>query len=148
VEILYEYMQDGAYPSAKAVLAYLQQPDGIEESWDDEKRRYMAEPKVARWENCREQGYIVSMRSSTHNHQINIAFFEHRNSDTICAVMWEQVALNTLTIDTAEFGDVYKDKYDVSHGVDYEEASAMASWIEKQLIEFWERTYISRKEEN
>ena len=142
MEMLYEYMQDGACPPARAVLAYLQHADGIENSWDDTHNKYMARPKVARWENCREQGYIVSMRSNKHNNQINIAFFEHRNTDAICAVMWEQVSLNTLTIATAEFNGIYENKYDTSFDVDYHEADKMADWITKQLTEFWDETYI------
>jgi hypothetical protein len=137
---LYTYMQDGACPAAKAVLAYLQHSDGIEESWDDKYKEYKAKPKIARWENCREQGYIVFMRSENHQRQINIAFFEHRNTDAICAVMWEQKSLNSLTIDNAEFGDVYEDKYDTSFDVDFTEAKAMAHWITEQLTDFWKQT--------
>lgn len=131
---------DGANAQAQAVLAYLRQGDGIENSWSDEEKEYIAQPKVSRWENCREQGYVVSMRSKGYDKQINIAFFEHRNSDEICAVEWEQVTINAPTIDTAKFGDIYKDKYDVSKGFGYGEASRMADWIEKQLSSFWNKT--------
>ena len=137
---LYAYGQDGAHPQSRAVLAYLQHDDGIEESWSDEHERYMAEPKVARWENCREQGYVVSMRSKDYSRQINIAFFEHRNTDAIAAVKWEQITLNSPTIGTAEFGNIYKDKYDVSHYEDYGKATEMADWINKQLKNFWIET--------
>ena len=67
---------------------------------------------VARWENCREQGYVISLRLPTYSKQLNIAFFEHRNTDSICAIVWEQRTLNSPTIETAEFGDVYKTKWD------------------------------------
>lgn len=137
---LYTYMQDGACPAAKAVLAYLQYSDGIEESWDDKYKTYKAKPKIARWENCREQGYIVFMRSDDHQQQINIAFFEHRNIDNICAIIWKQKSLNSLTIDNAEFGNLYKTKYDTSFDVKYEEAFKMAKWITEQLIDFWKQT--------
>jgi len=53
------YLDDGANYQAKAVLAYLQKYEGIEDSWDEAFYRYRAQPLVARWENCREQGYIV-----------------------------------------------------------------------------------------
>ena len=129
---------DGADAQARAVLAYLSYGDGIECSWSDGE--YKARPTVARWENCREQGYVVSLKSEDRNRQLNVAFFEHRNSDNICAVMWEQVTLNSPTIDTAEFGNVYKDKHDVSKGVPYGEAEKLASWVLKQLADFWERT--------
>ena len=133
---LNQYLADGASCQSRAVMAYLQTPSGIEESWSDEFKRYMAEPSIARWENCREQGYVVSMRSENHK-QINIAFFEHRNSDSICAVMWGQNSTNSPTIETAVFGNTYKDKYDVSHDVRYGEALEMSDWIFEQLTAFW-----------
>ena len=129
------YLNDGANRQAQAVLMLLQ-GGGIETSYEDGK--YKAEPSVARWENCREQGYIVSLRSSDYKRQLNIAFFEHRNSDQICAVKWEQVSMNSLTIDTAKFGDeVYKDKYDTSFDCGYGDALIMADWITEQFEEFY-----------
>lgn len=132
---------DGADAQSRAVLAYLSQGDGIEESWDDERGSYKANPTVARWHNCREQGYVVSMISDSYVSQINIAFFEHRNSDCICAVRWTgKTTINPPTIESAEFDDIYKDKWDVSHSVNYGEAFQMAEWIKEQLIEFWVKT--------
>lgn len=136
---LINYGCDGANHQARAVLAALQWvvSDGIESSWNDEFKRYMAEPKVSRWENCREQGYVVYMRGKNSTSQLNIAFFEHRNSDNICAVMWEQVTLNAPTIESAVFGDVYKDKSDVSFRLEYGRYLEMAQWIKDQLTKFW-----------
>jgi len=133
---------DGADPQAQAVLAYLNYGrDGIEESWSDEWKRYMAEPRVSRWQNCREQGYVITMNSKNRDRQLNIAFFEHRNSDEICAIKWEQKTMNAPTIETAEFGShVYKNKHDVSHAVSVGEAMEMADWIFQQLTEFWKAT--------
>lgn len=126
---LINYLQDGANHQARAVLMYLQ---GIVTR--NEKNN--PSPEVSRWENCREQGYIVSLRSIDYKKQLNIIFFEHRNSDEICAVKWEQTSLNSLNIDTAEFGDIYKDKYDVSYTVSYGEIKDMAEWISEQLDQF------------
>lgn len=136
---LNEYLRDGAGCQARAVLAYLQQYYSIEESWNDEHKYYQANIEVCRWENGREQGYIVSMRTMQYKKQINIAFFEHRNSDNICAVMWEQKSFNSIaTVELAQFGDdVYKTKWDVSKEVGYGEALKMADWIWDQLKEFW-----------
>jgi len=138
---LENYLQDGANYQARATLMFLQRNANIESSWNKECKCYDAEIKVARWENCREQGYIVSLCSQKlgGGKQLNIAFFEHRNSDSICAVKWEQNSWNTINIDNAVFGDVYKDKYDTSHSVGYGEAYGMAEWITEQLIEFWNR---------
>lgn len=136
---LKDYLQDGACSQARAVMCFLQNMT-IEDSWDDEKGRYDATIEIARWENCREQGYILSMRSKDFEKQLNIAFFEHRNSDSICAVKWEQRSMNSITIDTAEFGDVYKDKYDVSKSVGWGEIKEMVDWIEVQFRHFWRDT--------
>ena len=141
---LKHYNEDGANYQAKAVLAFLQARCDIEESWNKEYHKYDAEPEVARWENCREQGYVVSMRAKN-NEQINIAFFEHRNSDSICAVKWEQSTINAPTIDTAKFGKIYKTKFDVSHSVGYGKVVEMADWIKKELDSFWSENLIARK---
>ena len=133
---LKNYLQDGANHQARAVLAFLQQPDGIEESWNADFKCYDAKPKVSRWENCREQGYVVSLVAKNRK-QLNIAFFEHRNSDTICAIKWEQYSINSLTIDNAKFDGIYKGKYDVSHKEPYGNVFQMSDWIWKELENFW-----------
>lgn len=134
---LKDYLQDGADPQARAVMALLSAKDGIEDSWDKERKEYTAKPKIARWENGREQGYIVSLRSLDSKRQINIAFFEHRNSDILCAVMWNQVSFNSITVDTAKFGKKYKDKWDVDFKVSWGKVWQMADWIWNQLEDFW-----------
>jgi len=135
---LENYLQDGANYQARAVLMLLQGKSNIEESWNDEFKQYDAEINVGRWENCREQGYVVSLRTKGMlSKQLNIAFFEHRNSDDICAVKWEQSSFNSLTIDNAEFDEVYKNKYDVSFSTKYCEVEKMTDWIEEQLKNFW-----------
>lgn len=73
-------------------------------------------------------------------HQLNIAFFERRNSDTICAVLWEQYSTNYDTTNDPEFGAIYKTKWGVSYSVQYHEAYKMAIWIRNQLIHFYEET--------
>ena len=121
---------------ARAVVAYLDAYDGVEPSWNKEFHRY--DPvTLAEWHNGRESGYVLSMRKFGRT-QINIAFFEHRNSDNICAIKWEQMTLNPPTIETAEFkGQCYSDKWDVSHTVGVGEAYQMAEWIMEQLCEWW-----------
>jgi len=134
---LRNYLDDGADYQARAVMCFLQRDCDIEESWNARDGKYDSVINIARWENCREQGYIVSMVSADYRSQLNIAFFQHRNSDELCAVKWEQTSMNTITIDNAEFGDVYKDKYDVSKRVSYGEVEKMADWIMEQFTEFW-----------
>jgi hypothetical protein len=140
--LLKDYLQDGADHQARAVLMALQGIGDIESSWDNEFKRYTAELNVARWENGREQGYVISLlryrKAPPSSDQLNIAFFEHRNSDSIHAVKWLQHTFNSPTIDTAEFGEVYKTKFDTSFQVGPGEYEKMANWIFEQFEEFWE----------
>lgn len=133
---LKNYLEDGANYQAQAVLAFVKREGQINDSWNDELREYEANPQVARWENGREQGYIISLLNKQHK-QLNIAFFEHRNSDSIHALKWEQWSMNSLTFDTADFGGVYKHKYDTSFSVSYGEITEMADWIVEQLNQHW-----------
>lgn len=136
--LLNHYLQDGANKQARAVLCMLQ-GFSIEESWNKEYHRYTADVNVARWENCREQGYVVMLRAKNRE-MLNIAFFEHRNSDNICAIRWVQNGINSPTIDTADFdGACYSDKWDVNKQVSPGQISQMAEWIEEELTEFWNK---------
>ena len=130
------FFDDGANWQAQSVACYLNSFDGLDLSWDKERCRYLADVKISRWENCREQGYVITMRAPN-NKQINIAFFEHRNSDQICAVEWEQNTVNAPTIDTAVFGNIYKDKYDTSASFGYAKINEAGDWILDRLSTFW-----------
>jgi hypothetical protein len=124
-------------PQANAVRAYLEMYDGVEPSWSDEWKRY-EDVNIAEWHNGRERGYVV-MFTNPKREQLNIAFFEHRNSDEICALAWVQSTINPPTIESAKFGDIYKDKYDVSHSVGVGQAKDMADWIYEQLCVHWSK---------
>ncbi len=133
---LKHYMDDGAGWQAQAILAYLRSYLTIEESWNPDYHKYGAETQIGRWENCREQGYIVYLRDNSYN-QINIAFFEHRNSDSICMIKWKQNSVNALTIDSAKFDGVYRDKWDTSKNFGCAEIINAAQWIIEELNSFW-----------
>lgn len=137
---LLTYGKDGACESARAVLPYLQ-AEMSELDWhlrEECGHQFPVMPKVARWENCREQGYVVTCKNQDYSGKdLNIAFFEHRNSDEICAVMWRQKFLNSPTIQNADFGDVYRDKHDVSHSVSYDKPFDMARWVAAQMRRFY-----------
>lgn len=134
---LQNYLQDGAGHQARAVLMHLQAISTIESSWNDRWKKYDAVTYVSRWQNCREQGYVLILRNKQHD-QLNIAFFEHRNSDRICAILWKENTINSPTVETAQFGDIYKDKYDISHSVSYGQYKEMAEWIATQLKNHYE----------
>ena len=133
------YHADGANRQVQAVLAMFQYllADGIEDSWDDTFKDYKAEIEVARWENCREQGYTLMMRAPwMSGNRLNIAFYEHRNHDGICAIKWEQNTLNSPTIDTLPDG-VFENKWEVSYEVKWGEVTKMAKWLFKEFEHFW-----------
>lgn len=134
--VLSNYFNDGADPQAQAVLALLQF------MWDDEHdKNFHTEAEVGRWENCREQGYVISISGGPDHEQLNIAFFQHRNSDAICAIKWHQTTINTPTIEKAseiDFnGEVYQDgKFDVTKEVGCFEIEEMAKWIAGELEDY------------
>jgi hypothetical protein len=140
------YLQDGASYQARAVLMHLQglYQDGLNGTWGDEYHRYMAEVQVSRWENCREQGYVCMLRYK--RKCLNIVWFVHRNSDELHAVRWEQFSINAPTIDTADFQNIYKSKWDTSYQVQYAQYKEMAQWIFDELHTFCS-TYEEIKEE-
>lgn len=133
------YHADGANRQAQAVLAMFQYflCDGIEDSWDDEWKSYRAEIEVARWENCREQGYTLMMRAPwMSSNRLNISFYEHRNYDGICAIRWEGNTLNSPTIDTLPEG-AFESKWDSAYEVKYGEVTKMAKWLVKEFTNYW-----------
>ena len=131
--------ETGANYQAEAVLAFLQGTPNIESSYlGGPNYEYLAKPYVAPWENCREQGYVIYMKNENGTKQINIAFFEHRNSDEIIAVLWNQITDKAPTIDTMDTGGtIYQTKWDYSHSVQYGKVAEMAQWILDKLEEFW-----------
>lgn len=89
------YLHDGANWQAQAVLAYLRShyENVVEGSWNEDYHYYTAHFDVGRYENCREQGYIFSLRYW--NGQRNYAVYEHRNSDNLCVVVFDEMTINT-----------------------------------------------------
>lgn len=125
----------GIGTQALAVLAYLNAHDGIEPSYKD--GRYHAEVKCAPWYNGRERGIVFYMRNENHAHQVNIAVFEHRNSDSICTIQWEDTgSINPPSLADIPEG-VYKDKWDTTADFEPGRADKAAEWIYDQLTEFW-----------
>lgn len=121
-----EYLQDGADYQSRAVLMLIQ---GLLGGYEFGYKK----PTVARWSNCREQGYVISTNTFK-GKDMHIAFFQHRNSDSIHAVRWEEPYIeNPPTIDTANFGEVYKDKFDTSFQVKPHEIAKMSEWIVEQI---------------
>lgn len=131
---------DGADPQAQAVLAYLRMHDGIECSWNDSKKKYDAEPNVNRFHNCREQGYSITLFNKDYSKNLVILFFEHRNSDNIVIIHWDQKQgwFNPVTInDIPEDHPWFNSKYDYDKGFNYGEAEKAASYIYDLMENWW-----------
>jgi hypothetical protein len=123
----------GIGAQAIAILAFLENRDGLECSWNGE--RYCAMVRSAPWYNCRERGIVVYLQHR--DRQINIAFFEHRVADRIYAALWE----SDSTINPPSLNDLPGETYNEgnwtenwSHG----EVSQAADWVYARLEEFWE----------
>ncbi len=136
----FRYSYNDPSAAAVSVRAYLENRDGIEKSWSDERARYMAEPQIAPWFNGRERGFIVSLKAPSHDgKQINIAFFEARSSDCIVAWMWFQTKYtNPLNIDSAELEDAGGEPLYHEERMRYDQSYQMADWIYDRLEEHWE----------
>jgi hypothetical protein len=130
----------GIGAAALAVQAYIEARDGVESSWNTDSKRYDAEPRVAPWYNGRERGIVIYMNNANHRDQINIAIYEHRNSDNICALMWrQQTYINPPSLATLP-ENVFKDKWDVTESWSYYKAVDAAQWVVEQLNQFWTKT--------
>ncbi len=130
--------QDGANFKAQAVLALVRSYtyDILDVSWSYQFQRRMAEPKVARWSNGREQGYIVYMVGQD-DQQINIAFYEHRASDDLCAIVFETTKMrNPITIDTLPEG-VFTHDANYNKIVGPNNCEGLARYIADELAVFW-----------
>lgn len=135
---------------AHGVLAALRRFDGLECSWDSESSRYLAEPEVNAWFNGRERGYVVSLRSPDYRRKFHIAFYEHRNSDSICAVAFEKGGLiNPPTInDIPKEHPFYESKWSYDFSVGCGEFIKMSDWIIDKLEEFWDSSSNKKTETN
>jgi hypothetical protein len=117
------YFNDGASAQSKATLAFLQ------DELSNDQLDKLSQIDFGRWQNCREQGYVVSV--SINDNQLNIAFFESRNSDSIVVWKWYQVErLNLVNLNTA----ILDDKED--HWLPFGQCHEMAEWIHEQINNF------------
>lgn len=90
-----KYLDDGANWQAQSVLAYLRSMYGwvVNGTYNDKLRFSEAEFMVGRYENCREQGYVFSLRYR--GEQRNYAVYEHRNSDRLTILVFDEITINT-----------------------------------------------------
>ena len=89
--------------------------------------------------NCREEGIVITMMGRGYGAgAVHYAFFEHRNSDSLCCWRWEteKPLINPPTIaDVPE--DLFPDKWTHSHTSEPYDAWDMASWIYNDMAKTW-----------
>lgn len=105
-----KYLDDGANWQAQAVLAYLRSMYSwvVDGSYNETLHESEAVFYVGRYENCREQGYVFSLRYK--GKQRNYAVYEHRNSDELIVLIFDMCTINT-PFGEEVWGNM-QDKYD------------------------------------
>ena len=105
-----KYLDDGANWQAQSVLDYLRSLYSwvVNETYNKEGNYNEATFTVGRYENCREQGYVFSLRYK--GKQRNYAVYEPRNSDNLVVVVFDKLTINTPYGE--DVWDNMEDKYD------------------------------------
>ena len=129
------FLFDGADVQAQivALLIRNQRSRVLDLVWNKEWKDYEGRISIGRFENCREQGYVVSLNDYKGN-QRNYAFYEHRNSDSICIVKFDQLTINTPTLE--DVCNKMEDKYDYTKSFGWGEILACGEWIGRDIENF------------
>lgn len=140
------FLYDGAGMQAQiiAIIIREQKARVLDLIWNKEWKDYEGRIAIGRFENCREQGYVVSLNDYKGN-QRNYAFYEHRNSDNICVLVRDGVTINTPSLEYMWEGK--KDKWDVDKTFSYGEWQKCADWILEDMKSNLEGWIEKRKQE-
>lgn len=95
--------------------------------------------RTAAWYNGRERGIVLSYATNGGSKTLNIAIFEHRNGDSICALRWESewFGINPPTIGSdGKAAYPTENKHDVAHSVGWGKCGEMAQWVYKEAHNF------------
>ena len=130
------FMNDGANWQAQAVLAMVRHniENAVYKAYNEKQKDYDCFVKAARFYNCREQGYVISVTYNTK--QKNYFFYEHRNSDDICVVMTDDYTLNPPTL--ADFCKKMKSSSDYDRSFSYGKIVECGNFILDNIMEFIE----------
>jgi len=83
--------------------------------------------------NCREMGFVLSVRKPK-GKSVNIAFYEHRNSDSFCALRWEGDIPISGAVTAADVTG-FTDKWDVSKSWGYLQFSEAEDYVRETVQE-------------
>lgn len=92
--------------------------------------------------NCREQGVVFMFRlPHAHRDAFNIAIFEHRNSDELCALKWfgEPPITWGVTPDDLPEG-TFPDKYTHAKTVAYRQFQEMLDWMHEEVFQQYKKS--------
>ncbi|AFU86769.1 hypothetical protein D869_gp145 [Caulobacter phage CcrRogue] len=137
---------DGANFQAQAVLAVVRDMLGedFEPSWSTDLGEYLAEPRLARFDNNRVAGYVIWMPDSRACawmgpegwRQINITFYQHGVSDQIVVNGWRKAYREDLPPTRHDMPDV--EEMHRRQIFEQHEIVPAAEYIIHLLTEFWE----------
>ena len=125
-------MNDGANYQAQAVLVWLRGHLFRISDLCYSRKIEGCDVSCVRYDNCREQGYIVSLWVVGLDKSIHYAFYEHRNSDSICIVRFEKPVDPDEGFENPIAKDVWDnmdDKWDYDMSFGYGNIIEASDWI-------------------
>lgn len=87
------------------------------------------------YSNCRERGFVISVRNEEGKYMF-MAFFEHRNSDSICCVRWIGAPNITGGYTPDDIPkEAYPSKWDTTKSWPYMSIQDVIEWTTEQVSE-------------
>lgn len=130
------YMNDGACWQAQAVLACLRYAvkSNLYKIGEGQDAH---EPivQIGRYENGREQGYVVRLMIDEIIPMVSFCFYEHRNSDQLCVIQFQSTGFDTPGLNTIWLGRESKNDYDKGFG--YGHIDECAEFIINEMKRRW-----------
>lgn len=144
------FFMDGANVQAQIVALLLREMREwiLEPTYDREfVDKYWGRIQIGRLENCREQGYVFSLKYDFYDfsEQRNYGVYEHRNTDSICVLVNDLWTINTPTMEQIWEGK--KGKYDYDKDFNYGEWEKCARWIAEDMRKHLEEWVEKRNEQ-
>ena len=85
------------------------------------------------YSNCREMGFVIQLHRPKAD-PLNLAFFEHRNSDNLCALRWEgHTPINGGVTPNDIPEGVYPDKWAVAKSWPHLAIADAITWARDQI---------------
>lgn len=136
--LMKDYFNDGACYQSQAVLAWLRGHLFRINDLCRSREIEGCDVTCVRYDNRREQGYIVSLWVAGLDKSIHYAFYEHRNCDSICIVRFEKPVDLDEGFEQPIAEDVWDnmdDKWDLSMSFTWGDIIKAADWIIDDMYE-------------